>query len=98
MVFDLTVERSTLTLRRTHSRVSWVPDTVSIRRHEEPLRHVLEENAWPAGTGEVAVLLEELGVAQDATVAVAMTALKKANQGRRKLVVAAAQRFRRSSQ
>ena len=78
MVFQLTANGSEITLTRTRTRVPWVPSQVKIRRHEEPyLCHVLLEDSWPAGTYEVAELLDECHVPLDASVRVAITALER---------------------
>jgi hypothetical protein len=67
-----------------------------LTRHEEPhLRHVVDPTAWPAGTVEVAAVLDELEVALDATVSNAQAALKAAGDARRRSVVSAALRQRR---
>jgi len=83
-------------LTRTKSRVSYVAAEVSLTRESDPvLRHVLAPAGVPAGTAEVIGLLDELGVAPDATAAVAMRTLKTSGHGRRKTVVLAALKVRR---
>lgn len=91
------VEGRLLKLARMRSRVPWVPAEVLLRRDEDPvLCHRLARDAVPAGTAEAAQLLDELEVPLDATSATAMRALKDAGKGRRKMVVLAAQKHRRS--
>jgi hypothetical protein len=84
-----------MTLKRTHSRLSWVPNEVKLRRETEPLvRHVPAPTEWPAHTAEVARLLDDLGVAIDASTRSALAALRSAGQGRNTAVVAAALKYR----
>jgi len=90
------VDRTRLTLTLTHSRVPWVPPEVAIVRYVEPvLRHVLAPDGLPAGTHEVAELLESIGVPLNATEATASAALRANGTGRRKAVVLNALRYRR---
>jgi hypothetical protein len=85
-----------MVLKRTHTRISWVPPEVKLRRETEPLlRHVLAPTEWPAGTAEVARLLDELEVPLDAGRPTASSVLTKANKGRRAAVVSAALKYRR---
>jgi len=95
VVFAMTIQGEGFTLNRTHSRIPWVPVTVDIQRHEEPLRHVLTTGLWPNGTADTAAILDQLHVPLDATALTAQTALKKAGHGRRKQVVIAALKWRR---
>ncbi|MHB1928976.1 MAG: AAA family ATPase [Acidimicrobiales bacterium] len=97
VVFRLTAVDDGFKLRRTHSRVAWVPPEIDLVRHADPLRHVLATGLWPDGTKEIAQLLDELQVPLDARVADAMRALTGGGQGRRKQVVAAALKWRRRS-
>jgi AAA domain len=97
VVFQLSVDGKRVTLRRTHSRVPWVPARVVFIRHEGPvLRHELTTDSWPAGTLEAATDLDDLHVPIDASVRMANEALKRAGRGRRTEVVMAAVKFRRT--
>jgi hypothetical protein len=97
IVFRLIAEGNRIKLRRTHSRVPWVPAEVDIVRQEEPLlRHVVASDGWPAGTSEVARLLDEHDVPLDAQTATACRALRSSGQGRRREIVIAALKFRRT--
>lgn len=98
VVFRLGINEATVVLARTHSRLSWVPAEVVLRRETEPvLRHVLAEGGWPGGTKEVAELLDELRVPLDATVRSAQEAIKRhTGKGRRVAVVMAGLKFRRT--
>jgi hypothetical protein len=96
VVFRLGQVEDKLVLTRTRSRVPWVPAEIALRREEEPhLRHVLADGIWPAGTQPCAEILDRLDVALDASVSMAMKALKSDGNGRRKAVVMAALKWRR---
>lgn len=84
-------------LKRSYSRISWVPEQLKIRREVEPfLRHVIAEDSWPAGTSSLADHLDRLGVDIGATYAIAAAALKEADvRPRRKGTVLYALRWRR---
>jgi hypothetical protein len=90
-------DASHFTLSRTHTRIPWVPAELSMVRHDDPvLRHVLGAAGTPAGTLELALLLDELGVPLDATGATAAKALRSANSPRRKALILAALKYRRT--
>lgn len=94
-VYRLSVDGSRLTLKRTHTRVPWMPDVVKIERQKEPhLRHVMIQDAWPAGTSDLADLLDSLKVDLDATYSAANALLTASGNGRRKAHVLAALRYR----
>lgn len=83
-------------LHRTAARMPWVPEHVPFRKVTEPvLRFERIAKSWPAGTREVAALLDELDVLPTATKRAATDALKAVSCGRRSELVAAAQRYRR---
>lgn len=98
VVYRLTADGNNLRLKRTHTRVPWIPPELAILRREEPyLGHVVAtQESWPAGTAEVAALLDELEVPLDATVRMATTSLKTAKEGRRVAVVTAALKYRKT--
>jgi hypothetical protein len=84
-----------MVLKRTRTRLSWVPPEVKLRRETDPLvRHVLAPTEWPAGTAEVAKMLDELEVPLDATNRTAIGALRSAGKGRKTAVVGAALKYR----
>lgn len=97
LVWRLTADRTMITLKATHRRLSWVPEEVTLLRETEPLVHRCSEDTWPAGTADTAAELDRLEVPLDATTNVATTALRAHGHGRRKAIVAAALRFRRST-
>ena len=76
-------EAEGVSLRATHRRIGWVPETVNYAAREDPfLRYVPAAGAWPAGTADVAGLLDRLGVPLGASSREAFSALKAAEQGR----------------
>ena len=84
-------------LRRDAARPSWVPERVAFERVTVPhLPYVRVADTWPAGTKEVAAILDDLGVAVDASVRAATTALRAAGQARRNEVNRAAVRWRKA--
>jgi AAA domain/DnaB-like helicase N terminal domain len=96
LVWRLTAEGSRVIMRRTHSRIPWVAETVTLERREEPLRHtVAPVDSWPSGTAELAAALDRYDVPLDATVKTAQTALRTNRDGRRTGLVTAALRWRR---
>ena len=100
VVFKLEArDAHSMVLKRTHTRIPWVPVQVVVVREDEPfLRHTtsIEEDTWPAGTVDAANALDGHDVPLDATTETAMRTLRKADQGRRRAVVQAALRFRRN--
>jgi hypothetical protein len=91
------IDLRTMKLTRTHSRIPWGPSEITIVRHEEPLlRHVITGDAFPAGTHDCVLALDELDVPLDASSAKATETLRRAGKGTRKLVVLAALKARRS--
>ena len=99
VVFRLTqLDLKTFKLNRTRTRVPWVPAEITLLRIEEPvLRHIVCEDAVPAGTHDAVIALDELEVPLDATAAVALATLRRAGQGTRKTVVLAALKERRKA-
>lgn len=97
VVWQLTRADSGVTLRATHRRLGWVPETVDYRQVDEPVLHYVPAPAlWPAGTADVAQLLDRHGVAVDASVRTAKTALRQAGIGKRQDLVRAALKWRRA--
>jgi hypothetical protein len=62
VVWEITPADNGVKLRATHRRMSWVPETVTLRRETDPLRHVVLDGGYPAGTRELADLLDSLRV------------------------------------
>lgn len=84
-------------LTRKFARVSYVPETVSVLKRDEPnLQFSRSVMSWPAGTGEKAKELDELQVPLDAGRNVAKRMLKDADRAIGKTdVLAAAIRYRK---
>jgi hypothetical protein len=95
VVFRLSVASEVVTLKRTHTRVPWVPEEVRLTRTEEPLRHVIDPRLWLGGTSETAKHLDELSVPLDASKRMALTALQGAGKGRRPAIVLDALKWRK---
>jgi len=100
VVFQLTGDGDVFNLKRTHSRIPWVPADVQLRRETDPtLSHVVAEGLWPAGTRETADDLDRYDVPLVANAPRAVAALKAGTgQGRRREVVIAALKWRREQQ
>jgi hypothetical protein len=76
----------------------WVPDKVTFQIHEAPLRYTRIAGDWPDGTGEVANLLNKLGLPLNVSTKDAVKALRDQGEPRRRQVVSAACRWRRERQ
>jgi hypothetical protein len=97
VVWQMSPSDNGILLKRTHSRVPWVPDQIAITRHTDPLRHaVVGHMAWPEGTKDCAQLLDSLGVALDASRRTAQAALKAVDKGKREAIVRAALKYRKT--
>lgn len=62
VVWNLTATDDGVRLKRTHSRVSWIPERLDLARTELPLGFELASESYPVGTAELAVELDRLGV------------------------------------
>lgn len=96
IVWQLTPAERGARLKRTHTRMGWVPDHVSLVRTDEPLGYQQAASDWPAGTQATAQALDDLDIALGATVQAAQTALKAAGRGTRRAVISAALKWRRT--
>jgi Bifunctional DNA primase/polymerase, N-terminal/AAA domain len=68
LVWSLARINDGITLTRTHSRISWVPPEVKIRRHENEITEYLldlQAETFADGTATRAKLLDELGLTTD---------------------------------
>lgn len=95
VIWHLKQTENGVTLQRHRTRMSWVPERVTFKLSESPLTYLPLTEDWPAGTGEVANILDRLEVPLDAPRRVASTALRGIDEGRRHDLVTAAMRFRR---
>jgi KaiC/GvpD/RAD55 family RecA-like ATPase len=82
-------------LVRDAARMTWVPERVALRRHDNPTRFTIAPAAWPAGTKALADELDLLDVPIDTTIREARGALVTAGQSATQAVLAAAVRYRK---
>jgi hypothetical protein len=82
-------------LKRELARMAWVPETVPLLQEDFPLRYLPGAADWPAGTAEVANILDRLGLPLEASVRTAGMELRKVDEGRRHELVSAALKWRR---
>ena len=97
IVWQLRATDTGLQLTRKAARMSWVPEKVSLRRHEEPtLRHTIDDELnWPAGTAATAVALDELGLPLTIPYRKAGSELRKAGYTASNAVLRSALKYRR---
>ncbi len=64
LVWQLKASDDLISLTATHRRQGWVPEKVTFRREDDPLRHEIfeDDEGWPVGTRDLANKLEHLGV------------------------------------
>jgi KaiC/GvpD/RAD55 family RecA-like ATPase len=91
VVLRLDLADNGYTLARTHSRVGWVPERVAIERTEDvdgfvTFRAARGMTMWPAGTAELASVMDAIGVPLDAS---RDRARAMGIKGRHKVVLAA---------
>jgi hypothetical protein len=88
VVWQLTKsEENARVVKRTHTRVGWVPDVVNVTIHENPLRHKVESRGFVAGSQECVDLLRSLGHGPGVSTRDAQRALRDAGQPRARRVV-----------
>lgn len=98
LVWQLKATDDGLEFVRDASRVAWVPERVTLTRHDEEgdLRHTIAlAPSVPPGTKEVADALDELGVALGASRRVAGEQLRKAGRSAKNKVLCEALKYRR---
>jgi KaiC/GvpD/RAD55 family RecA-like ATPase len=68
LVWQLRAMDNGLELERSATRIPWAPERVTLRRQDDPrLAHLLAlDMEWPAGTRDLANLLDSIGVPLDA--------------------------------
>lgn len=97
VVFRLTAADGTVVLRRTHSRIPWVPAEITMTRAEEPrLAHIITPDAVPPVVATIIGELDRLTVPVDTSGNAAHRALREAGIGRRKADVLTAVKIRRA--
>lgn len=79
------------------TRIGWAPERVTFDIVNDPLRYVPTRQAYPAGTKEVAALLDSLSVPVDTSANQAASILRDAQQSKRRALVQAAVRYRREA-
>ena len=98
VVWQLNRKDEGLTLKRTHSRISWVPDVVNIRRRETDCGYdyVVDRGlvSFKSGTGKNAATLDRLEIPINSSARAALVILKAAGDGMRAKAVGEALRFR----
>jgi 5S rRNA maturation endonuclease (ribonuclease M5) len=67
LVWQLVPMEGAIQVKRTHTRVSWIPDAVTLTKQEEPLSFVVAQGAYPDGTKAIAQQMDQLGVPLDAS-------------------------------
>lgn len=96
VVWELRVrDNNNLQLKATHKRMSWVPSVVDLRREDNPLRHVMTSDSWPAGTKALADTLDSLGVPLDWGKTRSRRVLSEAGKATSNGVLSAAIRYRK---
>jgi hypothetical protein len=84
-------------LDATHRRMDWIPPSVELQQHTDPLRFLPADDSWPAGTKELAERLDLAGVPVGAGRPTARQMLKDAHlDGGRNDLLAAALRYRKT--
>jgi hypothetical protein len=95
VVFQLCAADGGILLKRTHSRIRWVPAEVRLQREEQPvLAHLLGDGLIPPDVEATINELDHLRVPDDASGNSAVQALHVAGLGRRREVGLAAQKVR----
>lgn len=94
VVWQLMPSDNGLELVRKAARMSWVPERAALRRHVDPLHHTPVDAAWPAGTAELAELLDTLSVPLDATRSTARAKLTLFNHKATNSILGKALKFR----
>ena len=96
LVWELTAQDDGIRLRATHRRQSWVPEVVPLLRLSDPLRHERAAHTWPAGTVELAQILDDLAVPRAYGARRVRTVLREDGNKVRNELIAAAIRYRKN--
>ena len=96
LVWRMEATDNGLVLKRDAARMGWVPERVPLERRDNPLRYEVAKAAWPAGTRELAALLDDLGVPGDAGNRAARQALHDTGHQASSAVLRAAVKYRKS--
>jgi len=92
---ELADDGQLVTLRRDQARMGWIPERQAFAIDEAPLRFRALAHPFSRAAKDVALLLDKLNVAPDASVNDALRALREAGEGRRKTLVSEAVTYRR---
>lgn len=98
VVFELIRMSGMLRLRRTHSRVPWVPEQSDFVIMNDPVRHIItnsDTELAPFDVVQIADLLDDYGLPPDASVRMCQHALAEIGQGRSASVITHAVRLRK---
>lgn len=99
IVYRLTRTSTGVNLSRTHSRITWAPDTMNIDYRENDDGTVTVQLAtgtvYPDGTAPIAHLLDELEIPVDATIRVAADTVRAAGHKASNKLIRAAIQMRR---
>jgi hypothetical protein len=96
VVWKLSRAENSILLKRTVSRMGWVPDKVTFAIQEEPwLTFERTDRGWPVGTELVANLLDRLGIPPETSANQSQKLLREAGEKHRREVITAAVRWRR---
>lgn len=101
VVWQLTRGDDGIAIKRTHSRIGWVPAEINLTRQEDDYGVVTyvvaNQRGYGQGTKEVARLLDELDASLGISVRAAMKLLREAGQKTRTAVVSDAVRWRKEA-
>jgi hypothetical protein len=95
VVWQVTRSDDGLLLTRKASRMGWVPEKVALRQGANPLSFQAAAQGWPAGTQNLAELLDTLGVGLDVGERTAGSAVRESGHVCSQAVLRAALRYRR---
>jgi hypothetical protein len=95
LVWSLTKTNNGVLLKRVRSRMAWVPEKVTFGVCDGPLAYRRLTTDYPAGTAELANILDRLNLPLNVSRPKAEAALKTIKEGRSHTLVTAALRFRR---
>lgn len=100
VVWSLSRSEAGVTVKRTHSRVTWVPDIVQLEQVESDdgsvSYRVSDRRQYVDGTRELAMLMDRLGIPLKASGREAARLLREAGEGAKNDRVRQAQQYRES--
>ena len=101
VVWSLARNETGVQIKRTHSRVSWVPMTLDIVQVEDDEAgtikyRIAESRQWAAGTVDLARLMDALQIPLNASGREAARVLREAGEGAKNERVRLAQQYRQS--